>query len=623
MNENIKGFLTNNYLKEDITGFGIFIDGNWGCGKTYLINEILKENKEQIKSYYISVYGLTTLEQLHSRVYEKIHPILTSKAVKVSSGILKGLIKGSLHIDFDKDNNEDLTIELPLDWIASDDFEKDIKLKKVIIVDDLERCSIPADQIFGFFSEYIIEKNAKVIFICNQEELKKKYIIEKTANNETTNDEYTEKYLAIKEKVIGFEFFVEPDYNEAINEFIREFKLESIKNELIDVTCEIKDLYQLKNLRTIRQAFYYIRIIYNVLKDIDHFDLNVFNEIIRYFEIIFISKTSGKLNNKNDIRKVISEYRANNNLLNQNNRKQENLSIPLEELYFDMILLGKFDNEQIKKEYKLWIFPEEPSDYLQYLLNQWPKLSDTEFSKYYKKVEESFNNGQFNSCLELWNYAEFLLNMNMKGIIQNTPAEIEDSITKYVEKFGAKLTGNICPEEINEMLYFDENNISPLNNYGGIIKAIVDLSLENNKISTEKQISSIFNNLSENYDEFLKFMNSYTCFDFESAVYSIFDFITPVDFYNQITKLKIEQQKKIYKLFEKIYITIIKSPSVNLCNKIITKETGIMKQIADLYDKNSQPNVVMSPEKYAKKLLANHYLHLYQTLKTNPDKLIN
>ena len=100
-------------------------------------------------------------------MYEKIHPILTSKAVKVSSGILKGLIKGSLHIDFDKDDNEDLTIELPLDWIASDDFEKDIKIKKVIVVDDLERCSIPADQIFGFFSEYIIEKNTKVRYDKN------------------------------------------------------------------------------------------------------------------------------------------------------------------------------------------------------------------------------------------------------------------------------------------------------------------------------------------------------------------------------------------------------------------------------------------------------------------------
>ena len=51
--------------------------------------------------------------------------------------------------------------------------------------------------------------------------------------------------------------------------------------------------------------------------------------------------------------------------------------------------------------------------------------------------------------------------MNMKGIIQNTPAEIEDSITKYVEKFGAKLTGNICPEEINEMLY----KLSPLSRH--------------------------------------------------------------------------------------------------------------------------------------------------------------
>lgn len=622
MNENIKGFLTNNYLKEDITGFGILIDGNWGCGKTYLINEILKENKEQIKSYYISVYGLTTLEQLHSRVYEKIHPILTSKAVKVSSGILKGLIKGSLHIDFDKDNNEDLTIELPLDWITSDDFEKDIKLKKVIIVDDLERCSIPADQIFGFFSEYIIEKNAKVIFICNQEELKKKYIIEKTANNETTNDEYTEKYLAIKEKVIGFEFFVEPDYNEAINEFIREFKLESIKNELIDVTCEIKDLYQLKNLRTIRQAFYYIRIIYNVLKDIDHFDLNVFNEIIRYFEIIFISKTSGKLNNKNDIRKVIAEYRTNINILNQNNKKQEPLSVPLEKLYYDMIFLGKFDRDEIIKHYKLWIFPEEPSDYLQFLLNQWSKLSDNDFLKYFKKVEENFNSGKFKTYLELWNYAEFLLSLNAKGILQKSSSEIENEITKYIEKYGSKLTGCICPEELNEMLYYDENYISPLNDHNEIINAIVDSSIEKNKEFTKNNIVSIFDDLSKNYDEFLKVMNSYTCFDFESAVYSIFDFITPDQFFNQVVRLKIEQQKKIYKLFENIYVTIIKSPSVNVFNKIVAKETTIMKQIAELYEKSAQPNVLMSPEKYEKKLLAEQYLHLYQTLNSNPEKLV-
>ena len=622
MNENIKKFLTENYLKEDVTGFAILIDGNWGCGKTHLINEILKENSKQIKSYYISVYGLATLEQLHSRVYEKIHPILTSKAVKVSSGILQGLIKGSLHIDFDKDDNEDLTLELPLDWITSDDFEKNIKLKKVIIVDDLERCSIPADQIFGFFSEYIIEKNAKVIFICNQEELKKKYIIEKTANNETTNDEYTEKYLAIKEKIIGLEFFVEPDYEAAIKEFIKEFKLENIEKEIKDVTDELKDLYQLKNLRTIRQSLYYIRIIYNLLKDNKHFDLSVFSEIIKYFEIIFISKTKGMLNQQNDVKKAIVEYNTNINLLNQNNKRQEISAIPLEKLYYEMIVLGKFDKEKIMNEYKLWVFPKEPSDYLQFLLHQWSKLSDKDFIKYYKKVEENLKKGKFKTYLELWEFAEFLLSMNEKEIIINNPTTIEKSIAEYIDLYGSQLTGTIYPEEINEMLYFDESYTSPLNGHNEIIKLIVDSSMKNYKSNRKNVVISIFNNLSEKYDDFVKFIEGYTYVDFESSVYSIFEFITPEMFYEQISQLKIDQQKKIYKLFENIYSTIIKNSSVNLFNTIISKETDIMKRISELYNSNSQPDVSMSPERYAKKLLANQYMHLYTILNTNPEKLV-
>lgn len=47
-----------------------------------------------------------------------------------------------------------------------------------------------------------------------------------------------------------------------------------------------------------------------------------------------------------------------------------------------------------------------------------------------------------------------------------------------------------------------------------------------------------------------------------------------------------------------------------------------MKQIAELYEKSAQPNVLMSPEKYEKKLLADQYLYLYQTLNSNPEKLV-
>lgn len=244
-------------------------------------------------------------------------------------------------------------------------------------------------------------------------------------------------------------------------------------------------------------------------------------------EIIFISKTRGSLINKNDIRKVIAEYRANINLLNHNNKKQESVSVPLEKLYYDMIFLGKFDSEKIEKEYKLWIFPEEPADYLQFLLHQWSKLSDNDFSKYFNKVEENFKNGEFKTYLELWNYAEFLLSLNVKEILQKSPDEIENEITKYIKEYGSKLTGYICPEEINEMLYYDENYSSPLSEHNEIINVIVDSSSENIKINTKKRIDLIFKNLPEMYDDFIEFMNSYICFDFESAIYSIFDFITP------------------------------------------------------------------------------------------------
>ena len=50
---------------------------------------------------------------------------------------------------------------------------------------------------------------------------------------------YIVKYLAIKEKVIGFEFFVEPDYNEAINEFIREFKLDNAGELEVGATINV------------------------------------------------------------------------------------------------------------------------------------------------------------------------------------------------------------------------------------------------------------------------------------------------------------------------------------------------------------------------------------------------
>lgn len=619
INENIESFLKDNYLKEDITGFGILIDGKWGCGKTHLIDKIVKST--EIKYYKISVYGLTTLEQLHSKVYEKLHPILTSKAVKISSSVLKGLIKGTLHYDFDNDDKEDLSIELPLAQIASDDFDKDINLKKVIIVDDLERCSIPADQIFGFFSEYIIEKNAKVIFICNQDELKKKYKIEKTANNETTNDEYTEKYLAIKEKVIGVEFFVKPDYDEALQSFVSDFQLENIKDDLIKITKEVMKFYQIENLRIIRQAFYYIRILFNSLKDCEKFDLIIFRDIIKYFEILFIKKTEGKLLSSNDIRKYISEYQNEISLLTINKKLVEYIKVPFETIYYDIIVKGDFDKELLLKEFNKWIIPEKNTNYLQVLTHQWRNLSDKEFKEYFKLLEKNVSKGKLDSYMSLWEYAELLQELSETGIILKSKKDIEDVIRKYIEKNKDNLIANILPEEINEMLYYDEYEYSPLASCNDIVNLIVDSSIEKTKNNIRNEVKSICSDLNKNLDKFYDYIQSYLNPDYESAIYSIFEFITIKDFYKQLKKLTFKQQMEVYNKFLLVYRELAHNASVNVYNSIIPIESEKINELSKLYAKDSEPDTIMSPEKYSKKILAKNYSDMYNKLTTNSNDL--
>ena len=44
MNENIVNFL-NGYLENPDPQYAVFLKGNWGCGKTFFINEWLKSGQ--------------------------------------------------------------------------------------------------------------------------------------------------------------------------------------------------------------------------------------------------------------------------------------------------------------------------------------------------------------------------------------------------------------------------------------------------------------------------------------------------------------------------------------------------------------------------------------------------
>jgi hypothetical protein len=113
------------------------ISGPWGIGKTFLVRDFWqhagKEAKE--KHVYVSLYGLSTFDEIDSALFTAMHPILGSKAAKSAARVGKTVLKNFR-------------------------YEADIDIRDVInkfqaelyVFDDLERCAVPIDRTLGYIN---------------------------------------------------------------------------------------------------------------------------------------------------------------------------------------------------------------------------------------------------------------------------------------------------------------------------------------------------------------------------------------------------------------------------------------------------------------------------------------
>ena len=168
------------YLKDDTYNYAVLIDGEWGCGKTYfaknvLADEIAKheqatERPRTIK--YISLYGCKTIgdvqeniawnfaENAQAKIRDRVHwqdkaDTIVGNAVNTSRKIGNIILKKYLP--------EASIYEIAAEWLDLGSF--------IFIVDDLERCECPINEVFGFFNELVEHENTKVIFFANEKEI--------------------------------------------------------------------------------------------------------------------------------------------------------------------------------------------------------------------------------------------------------------------------------------------------------------------------------------------------------------------------------------------------------------------------------------------------------------------
>lgn len=256
-----------NYIQDENAKYALLIDGAWGTGKTYLYENYLAEAIDTIEcgkdkrkyNIYISLYGISTLDSLAKQLI--VNYMIYVKGSKDERKALKHLV-GVIGVASSAFSFSIGSVSVDL----SNFFEKivtNIDVKDVVICfDDLERCTIPINEFFGFTNNLVEHCNCKVIILADENNIGKiyantnlenKYLtvltgnrmvvehigngtrgekktLDKKADGEITVEEvkklneilYSENYLYkdIKEKVIGKTLFYYPVLKDVIMELI-------------------------------------------------------------------------------------------------------------------------------------------------------------------------------------------------------------------------------------------------------------------------------------------------------------------------------------------------------------------------------------------------------------------
>lgn len=162
------------YCKEPEPVGALLLTGEWGCGKTYLIENSL-ENELENKAYVvrISLFGITTLEEMHETTKAKwMEAYYKSKGINnIAERLQKGkdiFAKVEVMPDFVKGMAS-------TNWSSFIDMKNKIDNKSVILVfDDLERCCMNNVDVLGAINDYCENQKFHTIIVANQDKMSTK-----------------------------------------------------------------------------------------------------------------------------------------------------------------------------------------------------------------------------------------------------------------------------------------------------------------------------------------------------------------------------------------------------------------------------------------------------------------
>ncbi|KOP56562.1 hypothetical protein OX88_08790 [Pseudomonas coronafaciens pv. porri] len=237
------------------SGSAIVLKGEWGTGKTFIWDKVIKEHRlavDQAKYSYVSLFGINSLAELKRSIYE--HTVDTVKVGDVST--TQSILTNLANLDFTDAKSAvrkglGLTGLAKIPYVGSvssvvDSVQYALVSKTLVCIDDFERRgnSLTARDVLGLVSNLIESKKCSVLLILNEGSLQK-----------------DDEFFTYSEKVFDYEVRYSPTLDEATSVVFS--STDDYENKIVE---NVKKL-RINNIRLIRKVRYFANLVKPYLKD--------------------------------------------------------------------------------------------------------------------------------------------------------------------------------------------------------------------------------------------------------------------------------------------------------------------------------------------------------------------
>lgn len=404
-------------------GYAVFVVGSWGTGKTHQVQRFLSRTD----SYYVSLFGLTSAEQIASAVLVSMFPI----AGKVKRGI------GSIN---------EISVEMngiggALGGLTSSVADALIRLKvktdKPIILDDLERCEVTAKVAMGVINNYVEHHKCRVIVIADESKL--------------SND-----YEEVKEKLFGKRIQAMPETDELFVKIIERIPsspakvlIEQRRELIIDVFKQSK----VPSLRVFRHAVEDLHRLLSVLTDEHRANEKAMTELTKLFLALDIEFRAGNLK-REDLSKRSSTYYGHMvGLAAKTADKSEprfvtsSKKYPLisltssllnDECLEEMLVHGTFDENSVRNSLDQSEYFTKSELPAWKIVANFQQMNDSEVVPAFEKMEEQFSSRAITDPGEVLHVFALRMWLSQLGIIDMPLEKIAGECHQYIDDLLSK-----------------------------------------------------------------------------------------------------------------------------------------------------------------------------------------